>query len=63
MVKSQRFYLVIAAGEFEKRMEGELGEAAAAIGGGGGTHRPAVVSRRCDSEPVAKCRVPAWIST
>jgi hypothetical protein len=34
MVKSQRFYLVIAAGEFEKRMEGELGEAAAAIGGG-----------------------------
>jgi hypothetical protein len=53
---------VIAAGEFEKRMEGELGEAAAAIGGGG-THRPAVVCRRCDSEPVAKCRVPAWIST
>jgi hypothetical protein len=61
MVKSQRFYLVIAAGEFEKRMEGELGEAAAAIGGG--THRSAVVCRRCDSEPVAKCRVPAWIST
>jgi hypothetical protein len=34
---------VIAAGEFEKRMEGELGEAAAAIGGGGRTGRPLCV--------------------
>jgi hypothetical protein len=33
---------VIAVGEFEKRMEGELGEAAAAIGGGR-TGRPLCV--------------------